>query len=351
MLLMVVSQNDYCRLDNYFTFNIILMNTRRSFLKKVGAGTALSTLAFSTVGTAASRIMTEDSSKNKPVRIGIIGAENSHTIGFGKIFNIEKKFPGVEVLYVWGETEELARIAMQKGSIPNMVKNPAEMLGKIDALIVDHRHAKYHLEAATPFIKAGIPTFIDKPFCYRVEEGKEFLAMARKLGVPVTSYSSVAHSEGTLDMKKQAEELGKINNIVRYGPADLDSQYGGIFFYGVHLLQPMMYIFGDDIEKVKISRDGNKGSANLVFKNGMFATFILKSLSSGWDTFVETSKGVKELKSRVAEPDPGKNYADMVEMFRTGKEPRSHDSILKCVAVLEALERSALNEKWEFVKI
>ena len=42
------------------------------------------------------------------------------------------------------------------------------MLGKIDALIVDHRHAKFHLEAATPFVKAGIPTFVDKPFCYRV---------------------------------------------------------------------------------------------------------------------------------------------------------------------------------------
>ena len=58
------------------------------------------------------------------------------------------------------------------------------MLGKIDALIVDHRHAKYHLEAATPFVKAGIPTFIDKPFCYRVEEGRKFLAMAHKLGNP-----------------------------------------------------------------------------------------------------------------------------------------------------------------------
>ena len=40
-----------------------------------------------------------------------------------------------------------------------MVKDPKEMLGKIDALIVDHRHAKYHLEPAIPFVKAGIPYF------------------------------------------------------------------------------------------------------------------------------------------------------------------------------------------------
>lgn len=39
------------------------------------------------------------------------------------------------------------------------------MPGKIDAPLVDHRHAKYHLEAATPFVKSGIPTFIAIPFC------------------------------------------------------------------------------------------------------------------------------------------------------------------------------------------
>jgi len=85
------------------------------------------------------------------IRIGIIGAENSHTIGYGKLFNIEKRFPGIEVKYVWGETDEFAVRAMEKGNIPNKVSDPAEMLGKIDALIVDHRHAKYHLEAAAPF--------------------------------------------------------------------------------------------------------------------------------------------------------------------------------------------------------
>ena len=60
--------------------------------------------------------------------------------------------------------------------------------------------------------------------------------------------------------------------------------------------------------------------------------------------------GLIELKSRVAETDPPKNYVDMVEMFRTGKEPRSHQSILNCVCVLEALEKSADTEKWTAVE-
>lgn len=328
-----------------------MMNTRRSFIKTVGNGAALSALTFSGLGATASGLIPKNQSNEKLIRIGIIGAENSHSVGFGKMFNVDKKFPGVEVTHLWGETDEFARKTAEAGKIPNIVKDQKEMLGKIDALIVDHRHAKYHLEAATPFVKAGIPTFIDKPFCYRVEEGKAFLAMARKAGTPITSFSSIAQSVCTYDIKQQLESMGEINHVVRYGPVDLDSEYGGVFFYGVHILQPLMFMFGEDIQRVKITREGKKGSASLVFKSGLYATLIFKNVSYGWETYVETKKGLVELKSRIPESDPIKIYSDIVEMFRTRKEPRSHQSILTEVAVLEALERSASNQNWEEVKM
>jgi predicted dehydrogenase len=150
-------------------------------------------------------------------------------------------------------------------------------------------------------------------------------------------------------MKEQVASLGDINQVIRYGPVDLDSIYGGVFFYGVHIVQPLMYMFGDDIEKVKVSREGKNSNATLVFGSGLFATLIFRKLTRGWETFVETADGLLELKSGKEEGDPPKHYVDMVEMFRTGKEPRSHESILKCVAVLEALERSASSQDWEKV--
>jgi hypothetical protein len=58
-----------------------------------------------------------------------------------------------------------------------------------------------------------------------------------------------------------------------------------------------------------------------------------------------------ELKSQVEESDPALCYTDMVEMFRTGREPRSHRSILNCVRVLEALEKSVASQQWEEVSI
>jgi predicted dehydrogenase len=175
--------------------------------------------------------------------------------------------------------------------------------------------------------------------------------MAREYGTPVSSYSSIAQSEATFDIKDQIESLGDINQVVRYGPVDLDSKYGGVFFYGVHIVQPLLFMFGDDVEKVKVSREGHNGNATMVFQSGLFATLIFQKASSGWTTFVETGDTLIELKSRVEEKDPPKHYADMVEMFRTGKEPRSHESILKCVAVLEALEKSASSQHWEKVTL
>lgn len=325
------------------------MSTRRKFIEKIGQGATFSALALATPFEVFSQFDNKQNTNMKPFKIGIIGAENSHTAGFGKLFNIEKAFPGMEVKYVWGETEEFAKIAMEKGSIPEMVKDSNEMLGKIDAIIVDHRHGKFHLEPAIPFIEAGIPTFIDKPFCYRAKEGKDFLALARKHGTPVTSFSSIAHSYEIFDIKEQLKNLGAINQVIRSGRVNLDSEYGGIFFYGAHIVQPLLYLFGDNVEKVRVHQNGQNSGASLVFNDGMLASLVFTTKKYGWQTFVESDEGLIELKSKLEEQSPDKNYTAMVEMFKTGKEPRSHESIIHCVSVLEALEKSVASGKWENV--
>ncbi len=323
-----------------------IVNSRRKFVKRLGAAT-ISAFALPSIFSRDPALFSGFSEKKADkLVIGIIGAENTHTVAYGRAFNVEKKFPGVKVGYVWGETEEFARFAMEAGSIPKMVKEPEDMLGKIDALIVDHRHGKYHLPAAAPFVERGIPTFIDKPFCYRANEGKDFLAMARKLGTAITSYSTIAHSRAMLDIKKQVNSYGKIEQVVMTGPVDIESKWGGVFYYGVHMIQQLMKIFGEDIKKVKITRDGGKANATLIYANGMPVTLIFSSFYSGWKIMAETETGYHDLKSRVWDEEPEMALADMVHMFRTGEEPRSHQSILNGVSILEALESSASNEEW-----
>ena len=330
------------------------LNSRRAFIKKMTGGAALSAIAFSSSLKGSFKSFTGKNdhkpADQKPLRIGIIGGSvSAHTFDYGKLFNIDRKFPGVELLYAWADTEEFAKAAMEKAKIPNIVKNPNEMLGKIDALIINHRDGRYHLEPAIPFIKAKIPTFIDKPFCSRVSEGKEFLSLARSSGTPVSSWSTLAQSDKTADLKKQVEAIGQINNIVSFGPVDIESPWGGVFFYGVHSVDPLLYIFGDNTVKVRISRQGRTATASIIFKNGMLATIVFMTQTYDFRLFAETKKGLFELKSNVQETDPPKCYADMVDMFRTGKEPRSHESILHSMAVLEALEKSIGSDAWEEV--
>ena len=283
------------------------------------------------------------------MKIGIIGAENSHTAAIAKVINIEKKIKGCVVDCVWGETAEFAGAAAKAGRIGTIVKRQEDMMGRIDALVVDHRHGKYHLPAAQPFVAVGVPTFVDKPFCYRVSEGKEFLEIARTVGTPVTSFSSIAHSAATFDMKEQISAIKDIEHIVMYGPAEIYSKYGGIFFYGVHTVQPMLNMFGEDVDKVRVTVvSEEKASANVVYKSGQLVTLVFAK-GREWGTILLTKDGMKKIESRVEESDPPKHYVDIVEMFRTGKEPRSHESILKCVAVLEALEKSVTSGDWEKV--
>jgi predicted dehydrogenase len=330
------------------------MNNRRNFLKKTGAGVLAAVAGPSFFSTAAglSPLPDDGTGEKKKIRIGIIGAENTHTVLYGKMYNIEKRFPGVEVSYVWGETEDFARHAMKEGGIPRMVKDPREMLGKIDALIVDHRHPRYHLPAARPFVEEGVSTFIDKPFCYRAAEGADFLRMAREKGTPVTSYSAVAQSNATFDIRDQVREIKDIEHVVRYGvikPA-MQNNWGGIFFYGVHSVQPLMYIFGEDIREVRITENGDNYTASMAYENGLLATLVFTRKYYGWQTFVTTGEGIRELTSRVKEPDPPRNYQDMIKMFRTGELPRTYQSILNGVSVLEALEKSVKSQQWEEVR-
>ena len=65
------------------------------------------------------------------LNIGIVGAENSHTVAIAKLINIDKKVPGIRVTHVWGETKKLALKASEIGHIPNIVTDPSEMIGEI----------------------------------------------------------------------------------------------------------------------------------------------------------------------------------------------------------------------------
>ena len=273
--------------------------------------------------------------------IGIIGAENSHTVAIAKTINIDKLVSGFSVTHVWGETPGDAKDAQERGLIPNIVQEPEDLIGQVDAAIVDHRHPKYHLPAVRPLLEAKIPLFVDKPFCYRLDEGKEFLARARELDVPVCSFSVLPKQASFAQLQEDVRELGRIISVVSTGPCDIDSEYGGVFFYGIHQVDMVVRLLDQDIAHVQLNRGKQNHTATLYSASGAISTMNL--VGEGRVDFHVSVIGEKGRADRVISYDANTyltGVLDFCRMFSTGETDETDGSMLTPVAVLEALEKS-----------
>lgn len=284
------------------------------------------------------------------MKIGIIGTENSHTAAIARTINVEKKVKGFSVDYVWGESEEFTKNAVKTGKISNVIKHSKQMLGKIDALIVDHRHAKYHLNAAEPFVKKNIPVFVDKPFCYRADEGKEFLKLAKRHKTPVTSFSVLPEQTSFIRFVKKLGVIGKILAGSTYGPCDLKSKYGGVFFYGIHQVDMALKAFGYNVKKVIITKNGNGATGQLIYTDGKIVNmhFIKDGTCEFGISAIGTDKTIN--KQIVFDKDMYlRGIRRFTKMFKTGVEPEKYEHMLKPIKILEALEKSVKSGQIEKV--
>lgn len=275
------------------------------------------------------------------ITIGIIGAENSHTVAIAKTINIEKRVPDFSVTHVWGETSSDARDARERGQIPNIAQHPEDLIGRVDAAIVDHRHAKYHLPAVRPLLEAKIPLFVDKPFCYRVDEGREFLGRARELGVPVCSFSVLPKQASFVQVQREVRELGRILSVVSTGPCDIDSEYGGVFFYGIHQVDMVSRLLDGDVVHAQLNRGKQNHTATLYSASSAISTMNL--IGEGRPDFHISVLCEKGRIDRVIAYDENTyltGIRDFCHMFRTGETDETDRSMLAPVAVLEALEKS-----------
>ena len=277
------------------------------------------------------------------MKIGIVGAENSHTVAIAKTLNIEKAVPGVEVTHVWGETAEYAEKAAKDGQIPNIVQNAPDMIGAVDGVAVDHRHAKYHLPAAKPFVEAGVPVFVDKPFCIDLKEGIDFVKLARARNVPISSYSVLPLQESAAEFREAMKGVGKLRSFVTAGPVEIESQYGGVYFYGIHQVGFMLSLMEATPLNVSTTRQGDDGIATVAFDSGAFGiVHCLKGWSGGFTGTVFGDEGAYHHHSALAWD---KNIyltgiRTFCRMFETKQEPVKPSSYLRPVAVLAAMQES-----------
>jgi predicted dehydrogenase len=276
------------------------------------------------------------------MRIGIVGAENTHTAHIAKALNTDKDLPGFEVTHVWGETPEFAAKAAEEGGIPNIVPDYRDMIGAVDAIIVDQRHGKEHLPAARPFVEAGLPVFVDKPFCTDLREGVEFVRFARGKGVPITSFSVLSLQQSAVQFADDIEKLGRLRSLVTAGPADIESPYGGIFFYGIHQVDVIANLIPARPVEVATARHGEDAVAAITFESG--PVVVVHCLKDWWPAgFVATAYGEEGVHHTALASDEKMYLAGIRRfcgMFQTGREPAPPSTYLRPVAILQAMQQS-----------
>lgn len=290
------------------------------------------------------------------IRLGILDFDTSHVVEFTRRLNHIEGTPeeqwvdGARVVVGCPGTSHLMpeRIAgfteqMKKFGV-KLVDKPQEMLGLVDGMLIEAVDGTVHYERARPFLEAGLPCFIDKPFTCSVADARKIVELSQKKKAPVFSSSSLRFApELTTFLEQRQPKWGAVLGAIVWGPASLSPQpqrNAGLFHYGIHAVEMLYTLMGVGCRQVVNVYEQGAETATGRWKDGRVAT--VRGLRKGATPFgftVFAEKGVyttavgtqfiyRELLKKV------------VEFFRTGRSPVPLEETLEIVAFIEAANTS-----------
>src|SRR5579883_700105 len=183
--------------------------------------------------------------------------------------------PDVELIGVVDSNPEQARlIATRLGTTPYSQFEP--LIGQVDAVSIVTPTIHHHA-VASAFLKAGVPTLVEKPVCRTVAEADELIALAEAAGVPL----QVGHIER---FNPAFEELAKrpirpkFVEAERHGPFTGRSiDIGAVLDLMIHDLDLLLALVGGPVARVSAVGAAVFGgyedmvNARLEFANGCIA--------------------------------------------------------------------------------
>ena len=208
---------------------------RRTFLKQVSvSGTGLATgSVFSSRLAAADRPTSPQKSMLGLAEIGMVVAHGCHAQAiWADTMNPgpdKMRTNGMVITRVWSFRPDYAVRFAERFPGVKAVKNIEDLVGKVDGIYIDAMPAVslYHL-LARPFLLAGMPTFVNRPFCTSVEKAKMIVEAARKGQAPLMSNSTWEFAESVGDLQDKASRMPR---ILGYAAHNSMSDY---YTHGVH---------------------------------------------------------------------------------------------------------------------
>jgi predicted dehydrogenase len=231
---------------------------------------------------------------------------------------------------------------VEEGGVENVATSPLDMIGQVDAVMTVFRHGGLHAEYTLPFIKEGIPCWVDKPFTVSAEEAKRLVDEADKRGTLLTGGSTDKYAYDVLLLKNavETESAGKvISGMINY-PVLLDSEYAGFHFYGPHLVEMTQQIFGYDIQSVKATRQ----EENAI----VIARYDKYDIVLNFNGVFAQNHGIiiGDKKNIVREIDTSlvlrSGFDQFANMLKTGKVPFDPYLLVKTTIASNAMEKAIL---------
>lgn len=271
-------------------------------------------------------------------KVAILGTENSHAAAFTQLLNEENSvYTDFKVTALYGIEKAPSEAIAGKFEGITIYESIEDIVGEADCAMITARHGKYHKPFALPFIKAGKPVFVDKPFTISNCDAIELIETAKKLNVPVSGGSGCKYCKEITELKAEisAGNIGTVKNAVISFPADIKSEYGGLYFYAAHAVDMVVEVFG--CAPKSVSAFVKNGFLSAVVRYDELDVYI--SFASSYTAIAYGEKGY--IFKNISTNDIYKYEVDhFTEMVRTGISPLSADQLLKPVAILNAIERS-----------
>ena len=290
------------------------------------------------------------------LKLGILDFDTSHCVEFTKRLNHigtdkEQFVEGAKIVIGCAGESKLSpeRVKgfneqMTKFGIP-LVDKPADMIGKVDGMLIEAVDGTVHWERAKPFLDAGIPCFIDKPFACSLTDAKKLAELAAKKKVPIFSSSSLRYAPEVVEYVKDAKH-GKVAGCVTYGPASLSpipDRNAGLFHYGIHAVEMLYTLMGPGCTRVTCTTAKGVDVATGTWSDGRVASVRgTRTPASGFGFVGFAEKGVQAVAV-------GTKFIyrellkQIVEMFKTSKAPLDIAETIEIVAFIEAANKSGAN--------
>lgn len=285
-------------------------------------------------------------------KVGIIGLDTSHAVAFTKELNgADKKenYKDYQIVaaYPYGSKTIKSSYDRIPGYIEQVkemgveiVPSIAELLKKVDYVMLETNDGNLHLEQAYEVFKAGKTMFIDKPLGATLAQAIAIYQLAREYNVPVFSSSAVRFTPQNQQLR--SSELGEILGADTYSPATRELTHPDFGWYGIHGVEGLFTIMGVGCVSVnRMSAEGTDVVAGL-WKDGSIGTFRgLRTGKSAFGGTVYTDKGIVPAGGFEGY---GVLLDEIIKFFNTGISPIPEEETIEIFTFMEASNESKRQE-------